>query len=155
MAARPISHVVYQYATRINEAPPLLFGLKPVVPRQSFVVDPQPVSHDVATGTIESEAEVFDGFVPTIVSRFVEELRSCPQVLAVIVERGSNESDLHITTFAQSLTDDVREAVYSAERIAIDLFAPRTFNFHLRQPEVVGGQPLIPSATYETHLWRR
>src|SRR5262249_15837338 len=148
-----INHVVILMGPAQGPAP-VRVGLEPIIPPAAFVLEPQPVAPDFATGTVEVTPWL-DAFVPAIVSRFVEVLRSCQEVLAVIVEPGSNESDLHVTTFASSLSERVREAVYSAEGAVIDAYAPRTFNFHLRQPEMIGGQPVIPSAPYATHIWRK
>lgn len=152
----PINQVVViRNMDAADERPPLRLGMQGEPLALALAVpEPRPVAPGAATHTIHTEVQM-DALVPVIVNRLVEEMRACRQVVAVIVEPGSNPSDLHITIFADSLADETRDAVYSAESKIIDEHPARTFNFHLRQPERVGGQPLIPSAPYATHLWRR
>jgi hypothetical protein len=109
---------------------------------------------EAVTGS-DVEVHEMDGMVPVILDSFIGLLADVGAVVGVIAEQGRTRDEIHVTTFADQLTPEVREAVYEAERKMIESVPDRTFDFHLREPVVEDGERKVPAAQYALLLWQR
>jgi hypothetical protein len=125
----------------------------PVTPSEP-PLDPIPEGYGLGYTDAEEQIEV-DYLVAPILDRFIERLHSVREVLAVVIENGPIEQHLHVTVFGLPVSEQVRESVYAAERDLMDAFPMKTFDFHLRQPEIIDGKPDIPASSYALLFWRR
>jgi hypothetical protein len=99
--------------------------------------------------------EEIDSSVSIVLDRLVTALSSVSAVIAIIADPIEDHKAIHITVFADKLTDDVRDTIYSAELAIIDEHKDMVFDFHVREAECVDERPLIPPAPYALVLWHR
>lgn len=115
---------------------------------------PSPAPYHPVDTASESVAQI-DARVPLVLHHLIASLTPLRDVLAVIAESIGDHGAVHITVFADPLVDATRESVYAAERDLLETFADMTFDFHLRQPERVNGEIVIPPAPQALVLWHR
>lgn len=115
---------------------------------------PQEWMPPVETFGVECVKEV-DARVSMVLDQMIKALSGVLPVIAIIAEPIEDHQALHITVFADTLTDDVRDAIYSAELAIIDEHKDMAFDFHVRQADRVDGQPVVPPAPYALVLWHR
>ena len=72
--------------------------------------------------------------VPPCVHGFVKTVAKVAGVRCVVVEEGENNT-IHITTFAEPLTEECREAVYAIEADLVQGNPNLMFDFHLRDAD--------------------
>lgn len=116
--------------------------------------DDQP-DYPAANTIAEQNVVITDGRIPEVLDYLVTLLSPLGEVLAMIAETIGDAGALHITVFADPVSEKTRETIYGGERELLDRFPDITFDFHLRQPERVDGEPMIPPAPQALVLWHR
>lgn len=86
---------------------------------------------------------------PQVLSRMVSLLAEHRDVCGIIVE---GTQTLSVTVFARALSEEVRDAVYTAELTVLDETAA-PLSFHLRTAPLVGDEML--ELPFVVHQWRR
>jgi hypothetical protein len=91
--------------------------------------------------------------VPAELLRFVHAVTGIEGVRCVVIEEFS-EASLHITTFADPMTEDLRDRVYDAEIAAIEAAPALALDFHLRRAdEVHSGTPSSVTGQHIFAVW--
>jgi hypothetical protein len=90
--------------------------------------------------------------VPTPVHAFVRSVAKIPMVKCVVVEDGEGGS-VHITTFVDGLTDELRNEIYAVEIETIQENPNQIFDFHVRRAEEVSGSPASISGKHYYAIW--
>ncbi len=75
---------------------------------------------------------------PPAASDFVRAVAAVPGVKCAVVEQIDNNV-IHITTFAEPLTEEARERIYSIEAETIQCNPNSVFDFHVRSAKDVTG----------------
>ena len=73
------------------------------------------------------------------VAEFINRIGRIENVRCVVVDNGDRV--IEITTFAEPLTEETRDAVYAVEVGMIDDFPELVFDFHLRDASDLQGVP--------------
>ena len=88
--------------------------------------------------------------VPPFVSDFVRSVAEIEGVRCIVAEDAADEQTVHFTTFAQPVTDHLREAVYAVEQKVIEDYPDVIFDFHLRDASrtITGTPVLVPGQRF-------
>jgi hypothetical protein len=86
---------------------------------------------DIPAPQIVDRAPVVAYLTPPSVSKFTQLVAEIDGVRCIVAEDAEGQI-IHITTFANPLTDKSREAVYAAEASIIESHPDQVFDFHLR-----------------------
>jgi hypothetical protein len=86
---------------------------------------------DIPPPQIIDRAPVISYLTPPAVSKFTEMVAEIDGVRCIVAEDAEGQI-IHITTFADPLTDKTRDAVYAAEASVIQSYPEQVFDFHLR-----------------------
>ncbi|MEL6347320.1 MAG: hypothetical protein AAFV53_29660 [Myxococcota bacterium] len=73
---------------------------------------------------------------------FLQAVTPIEEVICVVLDAGEHNTS-HVTTFAENITDEVRDRVYDAEADAHSK-QDTTYDFHLREASDLKGAPLEP-----------
>jgi hypothetical protein len=91
---------------------------------------------------------------PPHVHEFARLVAEIPNVKGVIAEQGEDGTSIHVTTFAENLSEDVRKRIYMTESDLMLRHPNFIFDFHLRREEDVRGVPLPISGKFYYAIWR-
>lgn len=89
---------------------------------------------------------------PVCVHSFVKAVARIPKVKCVIVEDGEGHT-VHITTFVEHPTDEIRNEIYTVEVETIRENPNLVFDFHVRHAEEVSGSPASISGKHYYAIW--
>jgi len=90
---------------------------------------------------------------PPYVHDFARRAAAISNVKYVIAETGEDGMSVHITTFAERLTDEVRAQIYRLESAMITENPHVAFDFHLRRQEEAHGSPTQVTGKYYYAIW--
>ena len=90
--------------------------------------------------------------VPPCIHDFVTAVAGISGVQCVIVEDGEQDT-IHVTTFARSITDALREAVYALEVETIRRNPNLAFDFHLRSSDGTHDTSSLVSGKHYFAIW--
>jgi len=90
--------------------------------------------------------------VPSAVHAFVRSVAKIPRVKCVVVEDGEGRS-VHITTFVEQVTDELRKNIYAVEVNTIQENPNHVFDFHVRNANEVSGKPESISGKHYYAIW--
>jgi hypothetical protein len=90
---------------------------------------------------IQRQSQLWTGGHPAI-NDFVKRASGIDGVRCLVVEE-VDEKIVHLTTFADPVTEEVQQAVYAVEAAIIDTYPESVFDFHLRvASETESGTPV-------------
>jgi hypothetical protein len=83
------------------------------------------------------------------IEQFVKKAAKIPGIKCMVIEEAEGQI-VHVSTFAEPVNDELRDAIYSLEAATINAFPDIVFDFHLRlASEVDGGTPIpVPGQRY-------
>lgn len=90
--------------------------------------------------------------VPDCVHSFVKSVAKIPKVKCVVIEDGE-AGTIHITTFVESATEEVRNQIYAVEADTIHANPNLVFDFHTRRVEEVSGHPACIAGKHYYAIW--
>jgi hypothetical protein len=91
--------------------------------------------------------------VPAYIHDFAKTVSQIENVCRVIAEEGEDGRSIHVTTFANDLTDEIRTRIYDVEANFIEQHPDVIFDFHLRREEEATGAAVPVAAKYYYAVW--
>jgi hypothetical protein len=105
-----------------------------------------------AVARVAVRTEIVTRSVPDCVHAFVRSVAKIAGVRCVVVEDGEANS-IHITTFLERLSDDLRQQVYEIEGTTIRENPSAVFDFHVRGAEEVSGSLASIAGKHYYAVW--
>ena len=93
--------------------------------------------------------------VPPCIHSFVRAVTKVTGVRCVVAEEGEQDT-VHLTTFADPLTEEARARVYAIEAETIKANSDYVFDFHLRRADeakATGGTPAGIAGAHYFAVW--